>query len=368
MTQKNSFPRPVSVIAQSRSYFLLACIILSLVFLWKIIQPFITIIAVAAILTTAAWPVYSWIVKLLRGRKKIAAILMCLGMVVLIVLPFFFFITILTDEAVETYLFIQSRISDGTLFSFITWESGHLFYDSVQRVNQFININNIDIFTPIAEAAQGLSSFLVSQSTVILKSITGLLFNFLMLIFSMYFFFKDGPEIVHAIGEFSPLPPEYENSIFKKFKQVSLAMLYGIFLTAIVQGIVGGIGLAIAGVQNPVFWGTVMAFFAMLPIGGTAIVWLPAAIILLLTQHTVAGIFLLLWGALLVSVLDNIIKPMVIHGHAHTYPLSTFFVVLGGLMTYGLKGAILGPIVLAISMTLLHIYKLEYAKDTEKEA
>lgn len=363
MISKNSS----SIIAQSRSYFLLACIVLSLVFLWKIIQPFVTIIAVAAILTTAAWPLYGRLLKLFRGRRRVSAIVMCLGMIVLLVLPFFFFITVLTQEAVDTYELIQSRIADGTLFSFITWTPGHFSYDTVQRVSQFIDINNIDIFSPIAETAKNLSTFLVSQSTVFLKSITTLLFNFFVLIFSMYFFFKDGPDIVRSIGEMSPLPPEYEQSIFTKFKQVSLAMLYGIFLTAIVQGIVGGIGLAIAGVHNPVFWGTVMAFFAMLPIGGTAIVWLPAAIILLLTQHYIAGVFLLLWGALLVSILDNIIKPLVIHGHAKTYPLSTFFVVLGGLITYGLKGAILGPMVLAICMTLLHIYKLEYTKDTRQE-
>jgi len=177
----------------------------------------------------------------------------------------------------------------------------------------------------------------------------------------MYFFFKDGKAIVHAVEKIIPLPKPYGEEIFQKFRQVSLAMLYGVFFTAIAQGIFGGLGLAAAGIRNPIFWGTVMAFFGMLPVGGTGIVWLPAGLYLLATDHYIQGVGLLLWGGLIVAFVDNLIKPMIIAKQTQTYPLATFLVVIGGLMVFGLKGAIIAPMVLAALVSLIHIHQMEHA-------
>ena len=123
--------------------------------------------------------------------------------------------------------------------------------------------------------------------------------------------------------------------------------------------ILGGIGLAVAGIGNPIFWGTVMGFFGMLPIGGTGIIWLPAALFLLFTHQYIAGIFLLLWGGLIIAFVDNIIKPLIIARHAQIDSLTTFLVVIGGLMVFGLKGAIIAPMVLAGLVALMQIHKNE---------
>jgi predicted PurR-regulated permease PerM len=227
------------------------------------------------------------------------------------------------------------------------------------KASKYIGIPPVDLISSITQTAQTFSATLVEQSTNLLKSVVWLIINFFFLVFAMYFFFKDGESIVDFMEQNLPMPKLYGRQIFLKFKQVSLAMLYGIFLTAIAQGFLGGIGLYFAGIGNPIFWGTVLGFFGMLPVFGTSIVWIPAVIFLLADQHYVAGIGLLIWCGTVVSFIDNFIKPMVISSQAKIYPLATFLVVIGGLMVFGLKGAIIAPMVLAALMSLVHIYQLE---------
>lgn len=338
--------------------FLHIAIIVSFIFLGMVISPFLTTLLLAAILVTGTYPIYNWILKKVRGRQKVAAVIMALSIGILFSIIFLLFFIFLSQEAVSTYQGFEQWLRAGkfNLNAFVAKISGK------------IGIPQVDIISYITQAAQAFSTLLVQQSTNLLKSIAWLIINFFLLVFTMFFFFKDGKYFITKVEKMTPLPMPYGQQIFHQFRQVCLAMLYGIFLTAIVQGILGGIGLWIAGVGNPIFWGTVMGFFGMLPIGGTGIVWLPAGIYLIFTQHYVAGIGLLIWGGLLVASIDNLIKPIVISKQTKIYPLATFLVVIGGLMVFGLKGAIIAPMVLAALLSFLNIYSSEEEKpsvDTE---
>lgn len=329
--------------------FVHVAIILSLLFLGTVIAPFLTTLVLAAILVTGTYPIYEWTLKKVHGKTRLAGAIVALSIGVIFSLVFFVFIILLSQEAVSTYQGFEGWIRSGKFN----------LNELTAKASKYFGIPTVDLVSSLTQAAQAFSGSLVEQSTTLLRSIVWLIINFFLLVFAMYFFFKDGKYIVESVEKIIPLPRHFGQEIFQKFRQVSLAMLYGIFLTAIVQGILGGIGLAIAGVQNPIFWGTVMAFFGMLPIGGTGIVWLPASLILLAGGHYVAGIGLLIWGALIVAFVDNLIKPYIISKQTKTYPLATFLVVIGGLMVFGLKGAIIAPMVLAALVSLLHIYKLE---------
>ena len=329
--------------------FLHIAIILSLIFLAAVVAPFLTTLILAAILVTGAYPIYNWLLKKVGGRTRLASLLVALSMGIIFSTVFFVFIILLSQEAVTTYLAFEDLIRAGKFN----------LNALVAKASKYVGIPPVDIISSITQAAQTFSAILVTQSTNLLKSIVWLILNFFLLVFAMYFFFKDGQLIITSFEKIVPLPKPYGSEILQKFKQVSLAMLYGIFFTAIAQGILGGVGFAVAGISNPIFWGTVMAFLGMLPIGGTGLVWLPAGLYLLGEQHYVAGIFILIWGGGIVAVIDNVIKPMVISRQAKTYPLATFLVVIGGLMVFGLKGAIIAPMVLAGLVSLIHIYRLE---------
>lgn len=332
--------------------FLYAAIVISVLFIAIVMSPFLTTLILAAILVTGTFPIYEWVLKKVKGKKRVAAAIMALSIGVIFSLVFVIFFISLSQEAVSTYQ------------SFEAWiRAGHFDLNKIMarasKYIKYLGVMPVDLVSSITQAAQSFSSTLVAQSTNLLRSIVWLLLNFILLVFSMYFFFKDGQFIIETIENVFPLPKKYAEEIMQKFRRVSLGMLYGIFLTAIAQGLFGGIGLAVAGIDNPIFWGTVMAFLGILPIGGTALVWLPASILLLANGHYVAGIGLLVWGAIIVASMDNVIKPMIIASQTNTYPLATFLVVIGGLMVFGLKGAIIAPMVLAALVSFVHIYKLE---------
>ncbi|MBI4994214.1 AI-2E family transporter [Candidatus Peregrinibacteria bacterium] len=325
--------------------FLHIAILLSILFLGAVISPFLTTLILAAILVTGTYPIYEWILKKVKNRNRLAAVIMSLSIGIIFSAVLFVFIILLSDEAVSTYQ------------NFEVWlQSGKLNLSAViLKASKYIGVPRVDIISSITQAAQTFSTNLVSQSTEFLKSIAWMILNFFLLVFTMYFFYKDGKAIVAYVEKIMPVPHPYGSEIFQKFRQVSLAMLYGIFLTAILQGILGGIGLAVAGIRNPIFWGTLMALFGMLPVGGTGIIWLPASIFLLAGGHYIAGIGLLIWGGLIVAFVDNLVKPIVISTQTKIYPLATFLVVIGGLLVFGLKGAIIAPMVLAAFLSFIHI-------------
>lgn len=331
--------------------FLHKAILISLIFLGITVSPFLTTLLLAAILVTGAYPLHNWLLKKLNGRARIAAVLMSLFIGIIFSMVFTVLILLISQEAVSTYQ------------NFETWIRDEKFNidELLAGVSKFFGILPGDLTAPIIQAGQTFSTKLFENTKYFVSQIVWLVVNFFLLVFSMYFFFKDGPGIIRYIERIIPLPHPYGEQIFSKFRHVSLAMLYGIFLAAAVQGILGGIGLAVAGIRNPVFWGTAMGFFGMLPLAGTGIVWVPAGLYLLFSGHVFAGVGLLLWGGLIVALIDNLIKPLIIAKQAQTYPFATFLVVIGGLMVFGLKGAIIAPMVLAGTVSLLHIYDSEKA-------
>lgn len=329
--------------------FLTVVIVLSILFLGAVISPFLTTLLLAAILVTGTYPIYEWVLKKVKNRKRVAAVIMSLAIGIIFSIIFFLFFLLLSQEAVSTYQGLEQWLK----------ESKFNLNQLIGKASRYVGIPPIDLISSITQAAQALSTTLVTQSTNLLKSAAWLILNFFLLVFTMYFFFKDGAHILDFLEKITPLPKQYGQEIIEKFRRVSLAMLYGIFLTAIIQGILGGIGLAVTGIRNPIFWGTVMGFLGMLPVGGTGLIWLPAALFLLAGGHYVAGIGLLIWGGLIVAFVDNLVKPLVMASQTKIYPLATFLVVVGGLMVFGLRGAIIAPMVLAAFVSFIHIYQME---------
>ena len=359
-------PQESMIIHKLPGYFLILCVILAFLFLLKILSPFLTVIFVAGVLTIAFYPLYKYIVKTLRGWERTASIVTCIIVMLLTVAPLTVFVLLMAGEAVDTYVVVQEKINSGVFDQYLQWGSGGFFYDLKTELESVISLEKIDLKKNIIEMAQSFSTFLVSQVANFLKSISSMLLNFFIMLFSMFYFFKDGKKIVERIGAMSPLPSVYESELFAKLGAMVKAILVGVFLTAILQGVIGGIGFAIVGISSPVFWGTAIAFFSLVPLFGTAVVWVPAAIILAILGNYGAAIFIFVWGFVAVGMVDNFARPYLIGGKARAYPLLIFFVILGGIWTMGFKGVIVGPLVLMALMSFLHIYEAEYSKVLKK--
>jgi predicted PurR-regulated permease PerM len=275
---------------------------------------------------------------------------------------------LLFNEAKEAFKDIVDKINSGFFIPYFKWEEGNVFFDTFQSisqwVSQYVNFDStsFNIFEKISQAAQTAITTLGESLAFIVANIFSFILSLIIFFFSLYYFFKDGDRITKKFMDLSPLPIKHEKAIFLKFKEVSLAMLFGIFFTAIVQGVMAGIGYVVVGIPNPIFWATATGVFSLVPLIGTAAIWIPASIILLALGNYVGGIGLLLWGMLVVSTVDNFVRPFLIEGRAPVHPLMTFLAVLGGVFAFGLSGIIFGPLILNLLIAFLHIYELEYAK------
>lgn len=361
--EKRSTPKKIHdstlEISAVPAYFLLACLLVTLYYLLLLLTPFSTVLVFAAVLATAFHPVYRAIRKHIKN-EAVSSLLTCLLITLLIVIPFIVLVFLLAGEAVNLYILLQHKLSQGFLDPLFQWQHSGPVFDWYTRVFPGFDPSSWDITGQITSFAKDLSSLLLSQVQSFVTGILGFFVNFLIMIFAMFYFIKDGSVIVKKIMALSPLPEPYERKLFNRLKTMINATLYGTFFTAIIQGFFGGIGFAIAGISQPILWGTVMSFFALAPYVGTAFVWVPAVLILLFTGGFGAGLFLLIWSILLVSTIDNFLLPYLIGSSAKTYSLLTFLCVIGGIYVWGFPGLVLGPLVLTLLIAMSEIYEAEY--------
>lgn len=342
-------------------YFLIFCLVLAFYFLYELIGPFLPVVIFATVLTATFFPLYRKLKSFLGDRSVIASILMCLLVILVVIVPLIIFIMFLANEALNAYALLEQKIRSGSMDPLFAAERGW-FYALKIKLSPIINLDPAYIKSTITDVAKNMSTVVVSRSADLLKNATSIVIGFVITLFALYFFFKDGEDLVQKIIHILPLPQKYEKILMKKLSVTMTSILYGIFATAIAQGFMAGIGFWIAGIQNAALWGTVAGFFSMLPYIGGSIIWVPAAAILIASDHVSAGIFLILWGLLVVSTVDNIVRAFVIGGGIKTHPLLIFFVVFGGFLAFGFPGILYGPLILTVAMTLLDIYKMEYAK------
>jgi predicted PurR-regulated permease PerM len=206
-----------------------------------------------------------------------------------------------------------------------------------------------------------ISSILASQAGIVLKDLVLLIVNLLIMVIALFFFFRNGEGYYRSAIDLLPFTDEQKRFIAEKFHTTFAAVIKGVFLIALGQGVMTGIGFALFHVPFPVFWGFLAAILALLPIGGAALVWMPGALFLLLTGAEIQGALLALWGLVLVSLPDNFLKPLLI---GRTTKLPTFFLflgILGGLKVYGLLGILFGPLIVTLLTAFIQIYREEFA-------
>lgn len=344
--------------------FILAALILLLIALIVFANEFLSTLLVSAVIVTGIYPLH----KIIRKKVKvinslpafISLILVSIGLLIPVTLLFF----IIAEEATSAYLALSEKFAgyNGD-FSLPALFQIEWIQNLMQRINQYVPVTPSDIAKAAADFIGNISSFLLGQTTNVLKNLTVFLIHIVVFMLSLFYFLRDGDKLVEYIKTLLPLPEAHRQQLMKKLYQLSYGMIYGIFGAAIAQGALVGIGFAIVGINNAAFWGAIAALFSPLPYIGTAIIWVPAVIALFISQQWLWGIFLLLWGMLLVSSADNFVKPYLIGSSTALHPLAVLVVLLGGAFTYGIKGLIFGPFILTLTLAFIHIYELEFRSD-----
>jgi predicted PurR-regulated permease PerM len=208
-----------------------------------------------------------------------------------------------------------------------------------------------------------VSQFLVGVGPSVLKGAGGVVFSFFLMFLTMFFLLRDGHQLMELIMATNPLPVEYASEVFSKFRDLSFATFYGTILTAMVQGVAGGLLLWALGISSPVFWGAVVSLVSLVPIVGTLLIWVPMTVYLLITGHPTKAIVLVVIGSLAVGSIDNLLKPMIIRGRTDMHPLLVFLSVIGGMQVFGFLGVLLGPLIVAVFIAFLNLYRVELRRE-----
>jgi len=331
-----------------------------LVFL--VVKPFLPAVLASIVFSYMFYPLYKWVHKKIKN-KNAAAFAVCIFVIILLLLPLFLVLNMISKEAYIGYLTSKQTLSSvQESLGKCSNEKGVCSFFKV-----FIDFfNDPKVKYHLGNTMERITSYVVDGVSGLLFSIPWFVLNFFIVIFVMFYLFKDGPGAFAKLRRVMPLREVYKRHLFEKLGNVTYAIVYGFLIVAVIQGILGAIGFFIFGVHSPVLWGILMALTALIPLLGTAIIWFPAAIIKLANGiilgnngEIIGGILFILYGVVIISSLDNIIRPKIIGDKARIHPVLVLLGVIGGLKLFGFIGFVIGPLILAIFITLIEVYEKE---------
>lgn len=343
-------------------FFALLLILLYLAFL--IISPFLKAITWAAILAVMVYPAQAWLVKVLRGRATLAALIVTFLITFLVLVPAFRMVGFLSQEAIALAKIIRAA-TEGQELAMAKdqpWVQELLrYWDSISL--QLASLG-VDLSKIAVQAAQLASGFAVSQAKEIAQDVLIFAVNFVISLFAFFFLVRDGKDLCFKLRALLPMDQRHQGLLFDNIVNSLYAVIHGCLVTALVQGLLAGVGYWFVGVPFALLLGVATAFAALFPIGGSSLIWLPASLYLFFHGSYLRGTILLVWGAGIVGTVDNVLKPLFIGSRLRLPTLFLFFGILGGLGLFGPLGLILGPVLLALLAALLDLYLKEYAKST----
>jgi len=313
--------------------------VLALVIMW----PFLTYIVLAGILTYTLFPVYRFFYRRVVARPGFASALSILVALLLMVLPAVYLISELAQQVSGAYTNFQIQ--------------------NIQRVADYLSGltgNRIDFQEVLNSGIDAIRKSIVGLAPDILGSVGELLLGLFIMFFVMYYGFREGEAFLARIRQLLPLEPSLKESLFYEMRTITQAVLYGQVMTAIVQGTLGALALLVFGVSNWLFWGAIMIVMAFLPVLGTPVVWVPAAVGLILDGETARGIGLLIFGSTVVMNIDNFLRPRLMSGRTKVHPVLILIGVLGGLKIFGFVGMLVGPLILALLVALIKFWEQAY--------
>ena len=323
--------------------FLVTMLALTLCFL--LIQPFVPALTWALALAIVVMPVHRWIERRVRHPNAAAGLSVVL-VAVTIVAPSYFIIQSVAREVTVGVDQIRAKVEGES------WASLRQKYPRFGRILAAVE-RQVDIRQTVQQAAAAISTAAVN---VVRGSVAGVI-GLLVMFFFLFFFFRDRAQAIDALRKFLPLTAGEADTVFRRVNDTVYATINGTVVVAFVQGILGGLMFWWLGLTAPFLWGTVMAALSIVPILGAFIVWIPAALMLALQGSWIKAIILTVWGAVVIGLIDNILYPLLVGKRIRLHIVPVFIALVGGIMVFGASGLILGPLIFALTIALLEVWR-----------
>jgi predicted PurR-regulated permease PerM len=331
---------------------LLACAGLALAYAaYLTVRPLLVAVLLGAAIASLAGGLFRWLVKRLRGRRRLAA---ALAVAIL-------FVGVLAPFALITGLVVERLISEGVQVAQQVQSGGSL---SIERVLPHLGplgppLENAfaDIRPRIVAAAPAIAGKLGGGVAALSRAALRVGIELFLFAVALYYFFLDSVRLRDRILTLLPLPAADTRLFFDRFHRVSVAVFVGNLGTALAQATAATLGYFVFGAPAPLIWGAATLLAALIPLVGPALVWLPVGLIVGIDRGWLRGGGLLIWGVVVVSTIDNVVRPLLTRRGLQLHPLLVFIAVLGGLMSFGIAGLLIGPLVIALVLTVLDVYE-----------
>ncbi|MBI2038122.1 MAG: AI-2E family transporter [Candidatus Magasanikbacteria bacterium] len=340
--------------------FFTALAVVTLVFLY-VIRPFFYPIFWSAIIAGIFYPIFKKINSKIK-YPNISSLITIIIFLVSIIIP----ITILSSLVLKETLNLYNSLSGNrgpivsTVSNIFTWVKNNPVTDK-------LNINEQQVTDRLTELAKTATDFIFTAVKNLTQNSVTFLIMFIVMLYTLFFFLKDGEKFLKKLSHLSPLGEKHEIIMYKKFTSTARAVLKGTLIVGAVQGFLTGVLFYIVGIEGVLIWAIIGTLFSIVPGLGSYVVWLPAALIMFILGNFWQGMIIVLVGALLISTIDNFIRPILVGKDTQMHPLLILFSTLGGLVIFGVSGFIIGPIITALLLSLWEMYEQYFSKELDND-
>ena len=340
-----------------RKKFVLVLVLLYVAAFIALINGFLEALLLATIFSGLVYPLYKKFQKLTGERNTLSSLLTLLVSVLVVIVPLFFLLGLIADQALGITEMVAPWIANQMGDSSTTNPALPDWFPFADKLAPYSD----QISTKLAELAGKIGVVMASGLAHLSGGAATFFLQLFVMLYAMFFFLISGPSLMDKVLDYLPLTKGDKEKMIEVGLSVSRATIKGTLIIGIIQGTLGGIGFAVAGIGSSVFWGAVMAVLSVLPGIGTTLVWAPAVVYLLLSGKTIAGLCLLAYCAGVVGTIDNVLRPTLVGRDSQMPDLLILLSTLGGLALFGASGLVLGPILAALFMTVLAIYSRVFA-------
>ena len=346
--------------AAIRNVSFLVLVVLTTLAFFVLIGNFLMPVFWAAVLATVFFPLQRRYVARLGGRRSLAALATILTIIGLVVVPLSLAGLAMSREAIRLHEQIASGAIDvGAPLRFVR-RITPLASDYLGRFDVDID----GMVQRLSTSAGAVAGFITSKALGIGQDVARATALFFLMFYILFFFLRDGSQLVTTLIRVLPLGDERVRQLLAKFSDVAIATIKGTLVVGIVQGGIGGVLFWALGIPAPVFWGSVMAMFSVLPVVGPGLVWAPAAIILLGVGQIVKGVVLIAAGVIVIGLVDNVLRPILVGRDTKMPDYLVLLATLGGLSVFGVSGFVIGPVIAAFFLVVWEMFAQEHAHRT----
>jgi predicted PurR-regulated permease PerM len=342
-----------------RKLFVAIVVVLLTILFLRVIGPFLQPLFLAAVLTGILYPFYTWLRRYLT-RDTLAAGVTVILVLVAVVLPLLLLIGVFTREAVRLTEVIGPWVEQTTGDAADLRRRLPGWLPFADQLAPF----RTQIYERFGDGISQAGTFAINGLSRIGQGTFTFFLNLLVMLYALFFFLLAGPRLL-TVFDYTPLTKADRDRIVSKGISITRATLKGTIVVGVLQGTLGGVGFAVVGIPAPVFWGAVMAVASVVPVIGTALVWVPAVLYLLIQGESVAGLGLAAWCAIAVSGSDNIVRPHLIGNDTRMPDVLVLLSTLGGIAMFGATGIVIGPVVAGLFITSWHIFATTFERELE---